>query len=118
MTYNSIHGNSAEYLTNLFIPAQKIHNYEARHAQHGLHPTHMHHVAGQRSFFNKGCHLWNSLPLTVQHAPTLKCFKKVFSASLKILILLRTFFKQLMLHRNGATLATNMLKIIKFVNTL
>ena len=83
MTYNSIHGNCAEYLTNLFIPAQKIHNYETRHVQHGLHPTHLHHVAGLRSFFNKGCHLWNSLPLTVQSAPTLKCFKKSLFSFIK-----------------------------------
>ena len=83
MTYNSIHGNCPEYLTNLFIPAQKIHNYETRHAQHGLHPTHMHHVAGLRSFFNKGSHLWNSLPLTVQSAPTLKCFKKSLFSFIK-----------------------------------
>ena len=76
MVYDSIHGNCPEYLTELFVPAHDIHNYQIRHARNGLFPTHMNLVAGQRSFLNRGCHLLNSLPQTVQCAFTTLCFKK------------------------------------------
>ena len=76
MVYDSIHGNCPEYLTELFVPAHDIHNYQTRHASNGLLPTHMNLAAGQRSFRNRGCHLWNSLPQTVQCASTTLCFKK------------------------------------------
>ena len=76
MVYNSIHGNCPEYLTELFVPAHDLHNYQTRHACNDLFSTHMNLVAGQRSFLNKGCHLWNSLPQTVQCASTTLCFKK------------------------------------------
>ena len=64
VVYDSIHGNCPEYLTKLFVPAKDIYNYQTRHARNGLFPTHMNLVAGQRSFLNRGCHLWNSLPQT------------------------------------------------------
>ena len=76
MVYDSIHGNCPEYLTELFVPAHYIHNNQTRHARNGLFPTHMNLVAGQRSFLNRGCHLWNSLPQKVQCASTTLCFKK------------------------------------------
>ena len=76
MVYDSIHGNCPKYLTELFVPAHDIHNYQTRHARNGLFPTHMNLVAGQRSFLNRGCHLWYSLPQTVQCASTTLCFKK------------------------------------------
>ena len=57
MVYDSIHGNCPEYLTELFVPAHDIHNYQTRHARNGLFPTHMNLVAGQRSFLNRGFHL-------------------------------------------------------------
>ena len=69
MVYDSIHGNCPEYLIELFVPAHDIHNYQTR-------PTRMNLVAGQRSFLNRGCHLWNSLPQTVQCASTTLYFKK------------------------------------------
>ena len=76
MVYDSIHSNCPEYITEPFVPAQDIHNYQTRHARNGLFPTHMNLVAGQRSFLNRGCHLWNSLPQTIQCASTTLCFKK------------------------------------------
>ena len=76
MVYDSIHGNCPEYLTELFVPAHDIHHYQTRHTRNGLFPTHMNLVAAQRSFLNRGCHLWNSLPQTVQCASTTLCFKK------------------------------------------
>ena len=76
LVYDSIHGNCPEYLADLFIPASNIHNYQTRHARNGLFPTHMNLVADQRSFLNRGCHLWNSLPQTLQSAPTPQSFKK------------------------------------------
>ena len=79
MAYDSIHGNCPEYLTELFVPAHNIHNYQTRHARNGLFPTHMNLVAGQRSFLDRGCHLWNSLPQTVQCASTTLCFKNISS---------------------------------------
>ena len=75
MVYDSIHGNCPEYLADLFIPACNIQNHQTRHACNGLFPTHMNLVAGQRSFLNRGCHLWNSLPQTLQSAPTPQSFK-------------------------------------------
>ena len=76
MVYDSIHSNCPQYLTELFVPAHDIHNYQTRHAPNGLFPTHMNQlVAGQRSFLNRGFHLWNSLPQTVQCASTTLCFK-------------------------------------------
>ena len=50
MVYDSIHGNCPEYLTELFVPAHDIHNYQTRHARNGLFWTHMNLVAGQRFF--------------------------------------------------------------------
>ena len=70
MVYHSIHGNCPEHLTELFVPAHNIHNYQTRHVRNGLFPTHMNLVAGQRSFLNRHCHLWNSLPQTIQCAST------------------------------------------------
>ena len=71
IVYDSIHSNCPEYLAELFVPAHDIHNYQTRHARNGLFPTHMNLVAGQRSFLNRGCHLWNSLLQTVQCASML-----------------------------------------------
>ena len=79
MAYDSIHGNCPEYLTELFVPAHNIHNYQTRHARNGLFPTHMNLVAGQRSFLDRGCHLWNSLPQTVQCASTTLYFENISS---------------------------------------
>ena len=79
MAYDSIQGNCSEYLTELFVPAHNIHNYQTRHARKGLFPTHMNLVAGQRSFLDRGCHLWNSLPQTVQCTSTTLCFKNISS---------------------------------------
>ena len=62
MVYDSILSNCPEYLTELFVPAHDIHNCQTRHARNGLFLTRMNLVAGQRSFLNRGCHLWNSLP--------------------------------------------------------
>ena len=45
MVYDSVHGNCPEYLTELFVPAHNIHNYQTRHARSGLFPTHMNLVA-------------------------------------------------------------------------
>ena len=52
-----------------------IHNHATRHALNGLFPSHINRVAGQRSFLNRGCHLWNSLPHTLKAAPTPQCFE-------------------------------------------
>ena len=39
MVYDSVNRNCPKYLTDIFIPAQRIHNYSTRHANHGLsHP--------------------------------------------------------------------------------
>ena len=76
MVYDSVNGNCPEFLTDIFIPAQKIHNYSTRHANHGLFPTHTNLVAGQRTFQYRGCHLWHSLPQQIQCATTSQNFKK------------------------------------------
>ena len=47
MVYDSINGNCPKYLTNMFVPAQRIHSYRTRHANHGLFPSHANLVAGQ-----------------------------------------------------------------------
>ena len=73
--YDSIHRNCPEYLADMFLPAQQMHNYQTRHAQYGLFPSHINRVAGQRSFSNRGCHLWNSLPHSLKDATTAQCFK-------------------------------------------
>ena len=38
-------------------------------------PSHINRVAVQRSFLNRGCHLWISLPHSFKEAPTSQCFK-------------------------------------------
>ena len=53
MVYDSSHGNCPEYLTELFVPAQDIYNYQSRLAGNGLFPTHMNLVAGQRPFLKR-----------------------------------------------------------------
>ena len=73
--YDSIHRNCPEYLADMFLPAQQMHNHQTRHAQNGLFPFHINRVAGQRSFLNRGCHLWNSLPHSLKDAATAQCFK-------------------------------------------
>ena len=73
--YDSIHGNCPEYLADMFLPAQKMHNHQTWHAQNELFPSHISRVAGQRSFLNRGCHLWNSLPHSLKNAPTAQCFE-------------------------------------------
>ena len=84
MVCDSINGNCPEYLTNIFIPAQRIHNYRTRHANHGLFPSHTNLVAGQRTFQSGGCHLWNSLPQHIQCATTSQNFKKsLFKCTIK-----------------------------------
>ena len=50
MVYHFVNGNCPEHLTDIFIPAQKIHNYSTRHANHGLFPSHTNLVAGQRTY--------------------------------------------------------------------
>ena len=82
MVYDSVNGNCPEYLTDIFIPAQKIHNYNTRHANHGLFPSHTSLVAGQRTFQSRGCHLWNSLPQQIQCATTSQNLKKACSNTL------------------------------------
>ena len=79
MVYDSVNGNCPEYLTYIFIPGQKIHNYSTRHANHGLFPSHTNLVAGQRTFQYRGCHLWNSLPQQIQCVTTSQNFKKACS---------------------------------------
>ena len=76
MVYDSIHSNFPEYLTKLFVPAHNIRNYQTRNALNGLFPTHINLVAGHRSFLNRGCHLWDSLPQTLHCVSTTQCFKK------------------------------------------
>ena len=76
MVYDSVNGNCPEYLTDISIPAQRLHNYSTRHANHGLFPSHTNLVAGQRTFQSRGCHLWNSLPQQIQCATTSQNFKK------------------------------------------
>ena len=79
MVYDSANGNCPEYLTDIFILAQKIHNYGTRHENHGLFPSHTNLVAGQRTFQYRGCHLWNSLPQQIQCATSSQNFKKACS---------------------------------------
>ena len=73
--YDSIPRNCPEYLADMFLPAQQMHNHQTRHAQNGLFPSHINRVAGQQSFLNRGCHLLNSLPHSLKDAPTAQCFK-------------------------------------------
>ena len=73
--YDSLHRNFPEYLTDMFLPAQQTHNHQTRHAQNGLLPSHMNRVAVQRSFLNRGSHLWKSLPHSLKDAPTAQCFE-------------------------------------------
>ena len=83
--FDSIHRNCPEYLADMFVPAQQMHNHQARHAQNGLFSSHLNCVAGQRSFLNQSCHLWNSLPHLLKDAPTPQYFKtnlfKIITAS-------------------------------------
>ena len=74
MVYDSVNENCPEYLTDIFIPAQKIHNYSTRHANHGLFPSHTNLAAGQRTFQYRECHLCNSLPQQIQCATTSQNF--------------------------------------------
>ena len=60
--FDSIHRNCPEYLAGMFVPAQQMDNHQTRHTKNGLFPSHINRVAGQRSFLNRGCHLWSSLP--------------------------------------------------------
>ena len=45
--YDSIHRNCPEYLADMFVPAQQMHNHQTRHAQNGLFPSHINRVTGQ-----------------------------------------------------------------------
>ena len=69
-------GNCPEYLIDIFIPAQKIHNYSTRHANHGIFPSQTNLVAGQWAFQYRGYHLWNSLPQQIQCATTSQNFRR------------------------------------------
>ena len=73
--YDSIRRNCPEYLADMFLLAQQMHNHQTWHAQNGLFPSDINRVAGQRPFLNRGCHLWNSLPHSLKEAPTAQCFK-------------------------------------------
>ena len=37
--FNSVHGNCPEYLADMLVPAQQIHNHEIRHSPNGLFPS-------------------------------------------------------------------------------
>ena len=76
MVYDSVNGNCPEYLTDIFIPKWKIHNYSTRHANHGLFSSHKNLVAGQQAFQYRGCDLLNSIPQQIQCATTSQNFKK------------------------------------------
>ena len=73
--FYSIHRNCPEYLADMFVSAQEIRNHQIQHAQNGLFPSHINCVAGQWSFLNQGCHLWNSLPHSLKEASTEQYFK-------------------------------------------
>ena len=76
MIWKAKHGLAPEYIFEMFVPIQSVHDHNARNAEHGFHPTKKSLNFGIRSFTHHGCHLWNSPPKDVQASTFLSDFKK------------------------------------------
>ena len=76
MIWNAKHGLAPEYISEMFVPIQSVHNHDTREAEYGFHPTKKNLNFGVRSVSHYGCQLWNSLPKDVQASTCLSDFKK------------------------------------------
>ena len=81
MIWKAKHGLASEYIFEIFVPIQSVHNHNTRKAEFGFCPTKKNLNFGIRSFSHHGCQLWNSLPKDVQASTYSSDLRK----SLKIL---------------------------------
>ena len=83
MILKAKHGLVPEYITEMFVPIQSVHDHSTCKADHGFHPTKKNLNFGLRSFSHYGCQLWNGLPKNVQASTCLSAFKKKLTDFLK-----------------------------------
>ena len=76
MIWKAKHGLAPEYISEMFVPIQSVHNLNTCKAEYGFHPTKKNLNFGIKSFSYYGCQLWNSLPKDVQALTFLSDFEK------------------------------------------
>ena len=76
LIWKANHGLAPEYVSEMFVPIQSVHDHNTSKAECRFHPNKKNLNFDIRSFSHYCCQLWNSLPKDVQASTCLSDFRK------------------------------------------
>ena len=72
------------HMKEMFVKTSDLHTYSTRSATSGgFHPPHRKLSIGKASFFYRGAHVWNQLPVEIRGAQSLENFQNSLKTSFK-----------------------------------